>query len=346
MSQPAAASRGSAPRTDSSRPRSSSRPCSSSPDAMRSRTVRARSSARPSGSRFGRRSRKSRQRRSRVADETERGEGGADPLLVRIDLDELPAELKRVLLRRLGAELRADDEHRVRALDELAGTRPRRRPSRRRARDPRGRRPCPCTTSRPERATSRQRRAAPPRLPSEGRRSRPRRSGRSAPASTRAASSSRDESGTTGAGGLPSRPFDSQIGLAREDVHRDLEEDRAARRCLRALPGLGEKLGNVLGASCPRRPLHDGLERRALVAQLVEVPAAAADQVARDLARDRDERDVRARGLHEAREGVQRSGAGGEEQGRRLAACARVAVGGEGGVQLGAEADVADRASA
>src|SRR6185312_4668925 len=60
---------------------------------------------------------KSGERRARVADEAERGEGGADALLVGVDLDELPAELEPVLLRRLGAELRAGDEHRIGFLD-------------------------------------------------------------------------------------------------------------------------------------------------------------------------------------------------------------------------------------
>src|SRR6185295_5231258 len=63
---------------------------------------------------------KSRKRRARVADETERGEGGADAFLVGIDLDELPAEPEPVLLGRLGTELRADDEHHVGFLDEVA----------------------------------------------------------------------------------------------------------------------------------------------------------------------------------------------------------------------------------
>ena len=39
----------------------------------------------------------------RAADETEGGGRGADPLRVRVDLNELATELKRVLLRRLGA---------------------------------------------------------------------------------------------------------------------------------------------------------------------------------------------------------------------------------------------------
>ena len=312
---------------------------------MRSRTVRARSSARPSGSRFGRRSRRAASVARASPTRPKRGEGGADPLLVRVDLDELAAELKRVLLRRLGAELRADDEHRVRALDEL-----------------------------PERRLVAGRAGGKLVILGEGALAHVRRHDRSAqrlgngaqllPGSRAKDAAPGPDQRSLGAreharrlvesrrvrhdrrGRASVETVDSQIGLAREHVHRDLQEDRAARRRLRPLPGLSEKLGNVLGASCPRRPLHDGLERRALVAQLVEVPAAAADQVARDLARDRDERDVRARGLHEAGQGVQRSGAGGEEQGRRLAACARVAVGGEGGVQLGAEADVADRASA
>ena len=74
----------------------------------------------------------------------------------------------------------------------------------------------------------------------------------------------------------------------------------------------------------------------------MQVAAAAADEVAGNLARDRDERDVGARGLHEAGEGVQCSRAGGEEKSRGLAARARVAVCREGGVELGAKADVAD----
>ncbi len=171
-------------------------------------------------------------------------------------------------------------------------------------------------------------------------------SGLSAPPSTRAASSRRDESGTTGAGRTSVETVHPQIGLAREHVHRDLQEDRAARRGLRPLPGLGEKLGNVLGAGARADHFTMGSNDARWSRSSWRYPAAAADQVARDLARDRDERDVGARGLHEACEGVQGSGAGGEEQGRRLAACARVAVGREGGVQLGAEADVADGASA
>ena len=104
-------------------------------------------------------------------------------------------------------------------------------------------------------------------------------------------------SGSSRGRACPARRRD--VRLAGEQVDRDLDEDRAARRRQRAAPGLGEQLRDLRRALGARGPLDDGLERRLLVGELVQVAAAGADQVARDLARDRDDRDVGARRLHQ-----------------------------------------------
>ena len=244
---------------------------------------------------------KSRKRRARVADETERGEGGADPFLVGIDLDELPAELEPVLLGRLGAELRADDEHRIGLLDEVAESgfvagraggelvilgegafAHVRRHDRRAQSLGDGTQLVPGARA--------QDTASGPDERSLGAREDPRRFVQSS------------RVGHDRGGRATVEPIHLHVGLAREHVHRDFEEDRPARRRARALPGLGEELGHVLGAACPRGPLRDRLEGRALVAQLVQVATPAADEVAGNLARDRDERDMGARGFHQPRQ--------------------------------------------
>ena len=141
---------------------------------------------------------------------------------------------------------------------------------------------------------------------------------------------------------MTSRSFDGRhVRAGREQVDGNLDEDGPARRRQRPAPGLGEQLRDLLGRLGARRPLHDGLEGGLLVGELVQEPAPGADQVARDLARDRHHGDVRARGLHQRGQRDERARAGREEKRRRPAARPRVAVGGEPGRELGAEADAA-----
>ena len=147
----------------------------------------------------------------------------------------------------------------------------------------------------------------------------------------------------------PGRPVEGSHRHARlpfQHVPRHLDVDGPGGRGQRPAPGLREQLRDRLRALGPRGRLDDRRERRELVGQLVQVAAPLADQLARDLGGDRDHRHVGAGCLHQRGERDQRPRPRREEERRGPAADARVAVGGEAGVQLGAQRDTADAARA
>ena len=73
--------------------------------------------------------------------------------------------------------------------------------------------------------------------------------------------------------------------------------------------------------------------------ELVQVAAPLADHFARNLARDHNDRHVRAGRLHDGRQGVERTWSCREKQWRDAPADTRIAVRGEARVQFGAEVE-------
>ena len=341
MSQAFTASRGSASRIVR---RSAS---SGSPRRSAMRSLTAATRAEPS-SRGGPGSRSARAARTALASPTRPSASYVAPIRARVgvDVDQPPGEAQRVLAGRLGAELGADGEQDVGVRRAAPASPARRAPSRRASGSSSGKAPLPMyvvATGAPSRSATRAKLV--PGARSGGRRPRPR---RRVARPRRAGRPPRRGSVAVGAGELPG------VGV---------ELLRRARRCppartstgistktgplgarQRPPPGLREQVRDLLGRLGASRPLHDRLEGGLLVGELVQEAAAGADQVARDLARDRDDGDVRARRLHERRERDERARAGGEEERRRAAARSRVAVGGEPGRELRAQPDGADRA--
>ncbi len=220
MSQAPTASRGSAARMESRRPRSSSCPWSASPRWIRLRVSPA--SRAPSPRRSGTASVRAPEDSPGVADEPKRLVGRADPLGIDVDLDDAAAGPERVLARGLCAELGTDAEEHVGGAHAPPGTRLRRRPSRGRADGLPGRRPCPC------RSWRQRRRAAPP---APGARSRRRRGARRHPAQITGRDAAGEERGRlrdVGERRLDCRGVEiddaRRVGLGGQQVDWDLEE--------------------------------------------------------------------------------------------------------------------------
>ena len=344
MSQAVIASRGSASRTVSRRPRSVSRPWPPRFSSMRSLTAATlatpSSGGRPGGARRARQARPSRRRRARARRRWLRSASGR---------------------RRRGRGCRGARARTARSSPHRAGCRSRERRRRslrsslnagssmavpRASGSSSGNAPLPMyvvATGAPRRsATSRSSSHAPARRTPPPAQT----TGVSAAMSSRTASASAFSSGEgAGRGDVSSSPTGASVLPASTStgISRNTGPLGGVQR---PSPRLGQQGRDLVGGLGARGPLHDGLERRLLVGELVQEPASGADQLARDLARDRHDRDVCARRFHERGQRDQRTRPGREEEGRRPPARPRVAVRGEAGRELGAKADPRDRARA
>ena len=125
------------------------------------------------------------------------------------------------------------------------------------------------------------------------------------------------------------------IHLAPQQIDGHLDIDRPAGWRHRLAPALGEHVWQVRRSLDPRGPFHDRFERRQLVMEVVQEAPALADHVARNLAGDRDNRDIRRRRFHQRRQGIERTRSSRQQQRRSLATNSGVSVGGKPGIQLG-----------